>query len=795
MVLLLWLLVSIGAAEEVLLRIAVDDRQQRRLNQPYLSVMGQKYAFFDDGSLPGDVPKDAIWNNAVFIDDSVRQIFIVDGASKLGPISLDDDFGSKKTLQLRTSPSGVDIDKNAPPMPSLSTDNLSMVATPITGVSGVPSTLVKLRIIIDDSRRKSLKQPTVRVQQKGMSPQNLFDNGDDDADIAYDYKWVGWIDVPRQQKVNLAIEDGDVAISQVELSLPAVPAAEAKFSVANMQYYKALSTRAMPLSGPAPITQNGQPQLELLLEVELQGMSSAKALKVVYDTTSYGLEDNGKLDFDTPEDGIYCTKFNVPQTNFVTFSVVGLGKQLGEVTVFLPQAGRGKLRLTLNKDGTLAQKKVTAAKLSSVVQAVGIAGTEDDKATNIDLYAQLSVSEKANYVQPEMELRYFDKTLGRFAMTKRSDSVWFLQREIPIKQGLQLVLHEQGSKQGDIWVLLPNFQRGVVYLKAQKNSLSPELSFTHDDVPYTVYPPLQVSAVSTESGQVNGNVDVDILLSDVVSALQDPILLWNGEEKLFDVDSQNRLQVKLNLPYQRYVYFTVISDGKPYGEVFLLLPQSPKSRINLETSRVGLLLTEDKSTSSEQLVFEAQPTGDESTGSDQIEVKMLVDDRILQKLNDPTVRVGQADVPPAPLRDNGEGADETAGDGIFASQFTVFRDEYLQVSLEDGGKPIGQMTVFLPSSNKAVIQLRTTSDSAGLKLLTEPQALDTVDSPGNEDEQSQVSTDKLAHILWVGIALFAIGFTYVRNVVYRKWNSEVDPLLSRLDSFLAQQEKKDETQS
>ena len=101
----------------------------------------------------------------------------------------------------------------------------------------------------------------------------------------------------------------------------------------------------------------------------------------------------------------------------------------------------------------------------------------------------------------------------------------------------------------------------------------------------------------------------------------------------------------------------------------------------------------------------------------------------------------------------------------------------------------GQLTVFLPSTSEAVVWLRSTEN--GIKLVTEPtqgstsSTTTTVEVSGG----TTVTNDRLAHVLWIVLTLFAIAFAYVRTVVSQHWSSEVKPLLNRLHNFLeAQQE-------
>ena len=52
-----------------------------------------------------------------------------------------------------------------------------------------------------------------------------------------------------------------------------------------------------------------------------------------------------------------------------------------------------------------------------------------------------------------------------------------------------------------------------------------------------------------------------------------------------------------------------------------------------------------------------------------------------------------------------------------------------------------------------------------------------------------VTNDRLAHVLWIVLTLFAIAFAYVRTVVSQHWSSEVKPLLTRMHEFLDAQQQ------
>ena len=121
---------------------------------------------------------------------------------------------------------------------------------------------------------------------------------------------------------------------------------------------------------------------------------------------------------------------------------------------------------------------------------------------------------------------------------------------------------------------------------------------------------------------------------------------------------------------------------------------------------------------------------------------------------------------------------------IFSGLFSVEQAEFLKVAIDDDGQAVGQLTVFLPSSSAARIRMRTTDDSAGLKLLTEAIATGGGDAPtpilttGGGGGSGGIGVDRLAHVLWVGLTLFGLSFAYVRRVVHSKWETESLPRCS-----------------
>jgi len=171
---------------------------------------------------------------------------------------------------------------------------------------------------------------------------------------------------------------------------------------------------------------------------------------------------------------------------------------------------------------------------------------------------------------------------------------------------------------------------------------------------------------------------------------------------------------------------------------------------------------------------------------DRIAIVLTLDDRALGRVSRPRVTAESAGVGSIDLLDDGALLDEAPGDAIWTAGFTVPRSEHLAISVLDDRTPLGSVTVFLPSASEARVDLQTTPD--GLRLRAEPETLSgtvAASQTGGGNGGGGGSIDHLAHVLWVGIALFVIGFGYTRRVLDERWSEEVAPVLKRLDAFLS----------
>ncbi len=245
----------------------------------------------------------------------------------------------------------------------------------------------------------------------------------------------------------------------------------------------------------------------------------------------------------------------------------------------------------------------------------------------------------------------------------------------------------------------------------------------------------------------------------------------------------------LDIPRSEIAVLRATQGGQDLGTVSVVLPAASRALVRLSVGAGGLAGERSESATEDPLVIQAIPSGEELGDADSIAITLYVDDRTVGRLTRPVVVIDQEGLAPTTLLDNGTLDGDTSSDAIFVGKLTVGRAEHLRFTLTDAGAPVGEMTVFLPSTSEASIRVRTTGD--GLKLQTEPQALGGADGPTGGGGSSVGGTDRMAHVLWVGIALFSVAFAYTRSVIERRWTTEIQPLLSRLERWLDDQEKRD----
>ena len=252
--------------------------------------------------------------------------------------------------------------------------------------------------------------------------------------------------------------------------------------------------------------------------------------------------------------------------------------------------------------------------------------------------------------------------------------------------------------------------------------------------------------------------------------------IWMGELQLPSTDA----------------FVANLADGtEVLRELKIALPSTPQALLNLTYNQYGVSAVGQSQSQSTEMVVQATPKGDSSTDSDRIALGVFLDDRLLKRLSKPILKVDQENFKTVQFRDDGQNDDEEAEDHVWLVSTVIGREEFVEMQVLDDAIDQGKLTVFLPSTSEAVVWLRTTEN--GVKLVTEPTQSTTggTTATGNSQENT-VSSDKLAHVLWVMIGLFGLLFVYIRTVIEHYWHGEVQPILHKMDRFVEQQSQKQE---
>jgi hypothetical protein len=230
--------------------------------------------------------------------------------------------------------------------------------------------------------------------------------------------------------------------------------------------------------------------------------------------------------------------------------------------------------------------------------------------------------------------------------------------------------------------------------------------------------------------------------------------------------------------------FTVLDQGEALATFDVVLPSSGGADFALKSTTGSPAVVLD-------LAAPAMPGGSgltaldgDPSGGDRIHLRVVVDDRAVVRLQEPTLVVDQTGVDPMTLLDDGSLDGDVANDRVFVSEVDVGRAQYLTLYVEDRGVSVGSVKVFLPSTSDAEVNLLTVDGATGLELKSEPTATSSTDSPSTSAAATGGGSDRFVHVLWIGIGLFAMGFAYLRVVVATRWDADVRPLLERQRRFL-----------
>ena len=401
-----------------------------------------------------------------------------------------------------------------------------------------------------------------------------------------------------------------------------------------------------------------------------------------------------------------------------------------------------------------------------------------------------------------------------------NDSIFVGQAKIERADALSLTLWDKEMEIGALEVSVPQLSEVTFQLKTTKTGMMLDLNAplmpSREEVPYSKAEDVvlvQAKAVEKE-GVSDGATQIILSLDASEASLSSPIFSPTDTEKSFSLLDDGSLEgdtkgdqiwwLQREFSPAEFLEGAFYDGNRLLGKVKIALPSAQAAKAQLVYNSFGLMV-KGSSIQTEvvegSLVVQAAPKGEAvSSSEDQIALTVYLDDRLLQKLSSPILSVEQAGIAAVPFLDDGAGGDETASDHLLIAKLLISRSEYAQIMISDQDQEQGTLRVFLPSTSEAVVWLRTAE--TGVKLISEPTPTKATVSPtgggGSGSGVTQVSADKLAHVLWVGIALFAIGFAYVRRVVHEKWELEIKPVLAKMEQFLDTEEhveKKNDAES
>ncbi|MEC8381296.1 MAG: hypothetical protein VXZ96_13285 [Myxococcota bacterium] len=752
------------------------------------------------------------------------------------------------------------IDQNAPPMPTegpKAVETLLVRAAPVKDAPNPEGNAQEIRFLVDDRQLQTLVEPRVRANQSGVAMAPLVDDGrvlgDTPGDNVYHAKLLV---VPTEQLI-LTLEDQGKVLGQVTISLPAdrVVGAGVQIGTSGLQ----LVTNAQTMA-PTATVETAQVEAEVvpLNVVEAQQVSRdfvvqafskegvgpseqidgkdaqwlelmlASKTTMVMPTFQFGnqdvlLSDDGSQFQDVANDGLYVGRVLVEKGGTLEGKLMVDGESRGQMTIFLPESDVAQAVATVTINGfapfdRLESLKMTESALPTVFKVAETQGSDEGPVGELTDTVSLQFLLKGVFDSvPQVVVKEQGEALSTFQLKAQSDDFWGGNVDLPRVNVWNFQIKIDGGLI-EAYVIPSSSSKAALVFEIVDGALS-AIEDVNPLGEGSGVGQLKVMRATSQDGaqpaELGQPMKLTLRLDDRAGQMVQNAKLWvegTGTESFFALDDgQNGdseagdqiYTATLEVDYKPLIQLGFQNGSSEPVNSMVMLPESGPAELRALVTSVGLTTADAQNadiTVSAPLVVQAAPTGvdiQEGNGENFIEVTMILDDRILQKLNKPRLRVLQSETTVVDLIDDGTGVDEGASDQIYSAQFSVEQAEFLKVAIDDAGNPVGQLTVFLPSSSSARIRMRTTDEASGLKLLTEAIATGGGDAPspvmttGSGNSTGNVGVDRLAHVLWVGITLFGLAFTYLRHMVNRKWDTEVKPLLSRLEHFLEQAEQSD----
>ncbi|MCK6507655.1 hypothetical protein L6R53_30530 [Myxococcota bacterium] len=226
-----------------LLVVAIDDRDGRGLAAPSLRLEPPgsapvDVAMLDDGSLVGDVPGDAIWMAAHAVPTGASVGLVLrEGGSASPRVELAVGSGERSFFAFkRVADGGLSPDPAARPVEGVGApmaregDPLVVQAAPVAATGDADAGLgvdqVRVRVVLDDRAATRLAAPRLRVDQAGVEPVALTDDGTLEGDVAGDGIWRAEVVVRRTQYLALSVLEGQGDLAKLTVFLPSTGQAE-----------------------------------------------------------------------------------------------------------------------------------------------------------------------------------------------------------------------------------------------------------------------------------------------------------------------------------------------------------------------------------------------------------------------------------------------------------------------------------------------------------------------------------------------------------------------------------------
>jgi len=386
-----------------------------------------------------------------------------------------------------------------------------------------------------------------------------------------------------------------------------------------------------------------------------------------------------------------------------------------------------------------------------------------------------------------------------------NDKIYVGQVNIQHQQSIVLQIQNvDGTTIGEVEVSVPKASSATYQLKTSTKGVvldlnAPNMPIREAEAPEDSTPPLLIQGTARETDSVGeGQSEILIQIDATGRTLKEPMVTLNDRPEWTMLTDDGTVEGDsagdgvytglITLPARESLGFQVSDSGRVLGNLQASLPSAQGVLIALRYNQFGLSgVGGDEDSETGTMVVQATPKGERiasTSESDKIALTVHLDDRLLQRLKIPAVTFVAQESAGVNFRDDGSNGDEEAGDHVWMASTVLEREEFVQLKVIDDEQEQGQLTVFLPSTSEAVVWLRSTE--TGIKLVTEPTQSSTSSTTSTIEGSggTAVTSDRLAHVLWVVLTLFAIAFAYVRTVVYQHWSSEVQPVLKQMRSYL-----------